>query len=81
MGWYCVPAGSFAGRGGLSCLINRLALLSAGEDNILRDSFVAAERRRPAACGKGPLLAASAGTAPLPAEISPAKLRGIKVAR
>jgi hypothetical protein len=55
--------------------------LSAGEDNILRDSFVAAERRRPAACGKGPLLAASAGTAPLPAEISPAKLRGIKVAR
>jgi hypothetical protein len=78
MGWYCVPAGSFAGRAGLSCLINRLALLSAGEDNILRDSFVAAERRRPAACGKGPLLAASAGTLPLPAEISPAKLRGIK---
>lgn len=77
-GWYCAPAGSFAGRAGLSCLIDRLALLSAGEDNTLRDSFVAAERRRPAACGKGPLFAASAGTAPLPAEIGPAKLRGIR---
>jgi hypothetical protein len=77
-GWYCAPAGSFAGRAGLSCLINRLALLSAGDDDTLRDSFVAAERRRPAACGKGPLLAASAGIAPLPAEIGPTRLRGIK---
>jgi hypothetical protein len=77
-GWYCAPAGSFVGRAGLSCVVDRLALLSAGEDHALRDSFVAAERRRPAACGKGPLLAASAGSAPLPQEIGPARLRGIK---
>jgi hypothetical protein len=77
-GWYCAPAGSFAGRAGLSCLVDRLALLSAGEDHALRDSFVAAERRRPAACSKGPLLAASAGSAPLPPEIGPARLRGTK---
>jgi hypothetical protein len=77
-GWYCPPAGSFAGKAGITCLIDRLSLLSAGEDNQLRESFVAAERRRPAGCGKGPLLAASAGGAPLPVEISPTKLRGIR---
>jgi hypothetical protein len=77
-GWYCAPAGGFAGPAGLSCLVDRLTLLSAGEDHLLRDSFAAAERRRPATCGKGPLLSASAASAPLPQEIGPARLRGLK---
>ncbi|MFI5011022.1 MAG: hypothetical protein ACHQAY_01615 [Hyphomicrobiales bacterium] len=76
-GWYCAPAGGFAGRAGLSCLVDRLALISAGEDHVLRDGFVAAERRRPA-CGKAPLLAASAGGAPLAQNTNPPRLRGIK---
>jgi len=77
-GWYCAPVGGFAGRAGLACLIDRLALLSAGEDHALRDSFVAAERRRPAVCGKSPLLAASTAEATLAQELKPARLRGIK---
>jgi hypothetical protein len=75
-GWYCAPNGAFVGRAGLSCLIDRLALLSAGEDHVLRDGFVAAERRRPS-CGKAPLIAASASAAP-PADVSPTRLRGPK---
>ena len=79
-GWYCAPAGGFAGRAGLSCLIDRLALLSAGEDHVLRDGFVAAERRRPATCVKGPLMAGTVPAALAP-EIGNAKLRGVKAAR
>jgi len=73
-GWYCGPAGAFAGRAGLACLIDRLALLGAGEDSELRDGFAAAERRR-MACGKAPLLAQAAE----PARASPPRLRGAKL--
>ena len=74
-GWYCAPVGSFAGRASLACLVDRLALLSAGEDLALRDGFVAAEKRRPAACGKGPLLAATSAATPV---LPQGKLRGTK---
>ncbi|SDQ89331.1 hypothetical protein SAMN05444161_0999 [Rhizobiales bacterium GAS191] len=77
-GWYCAPAGAFAGRAGLACLIDRLALLSAGEDTALRNGFVSAERRR-LACGKAPLLAASAGSLPLANDANPPRLRGTKM--
>ena len=76
-GWYCAPIGSFAGRAVLSCLIDRLALLSAGEDMALRDSFVAAERRRQA-CGKARVVAASAGGSPVDNAANPPRLRGAK---
>ena len=77
-GWYCAPIGAFAGRATLSCLIDRLALLSAGEDHLLRDGFVAAERRR-LTCGKAPMLAVSAGSAPLVQDPNPPRLRGAKM--
>ena len=55
------------------------ALLSAGEDTALRDSFVAAERRRPAACGKTPYFAtATAGGPAISAAIGQPRLRGTK---
>jgi hypothetical protein len=76
-GWYCAPVGGFAGRAGLSCLVDRLALLSAGEDLLLRDGFVAAERRR-GGCGKAPMLASAAGGTTPAQDFNPAKLRGIK---
>jgi hypothetical protein len=76
-GWYCAPVGSFAGRAGLTCLIDRLALLSAGEDKALRDSFVAAERRRPVACGKTPYFATAGGPA-VSVAIGQPRLRGTK---
>ncbi len=38
------------GRDLLSCVIDRIDLLSAGDDQALRDIFVEAERRRGAAC-------------------------------
>jgi hypothetical protein len=76
-GWYCTPAGAFGGRAGLSCLIDRLALISAGEDNALRDGFVAAERRR-LACGKSPMLAASVASAASAQDPNPPRLRGLK---
>jgi hypothetical protein len=45
-GVYCGTATHPADRGALRCLINRLDLISAGEDSILRDWFVEAERGR-----------------------------------
>ncbi len=45
-GLYCGTATHPADRGALRCLINRLDLVSAGEDSALRDWFVEAERGR-----------------------------------
>jgi hypothetical protein len=45
-GVYCGTATHPADRGALRCLINRLDLVSAGDDSALRDWFVDAERRR-----------------------------------
>jgi hypothetical protein len=45
-GLYCGTATHPADRSALRCLINRLDLVSAGEDSALRDWFVAAERGR-----------------------------------
>ena len=76
-GWYCASVAAFVGKAALSCVIDRLSLISAGEDNALRDAFVVAERQR-AACAKAPMLAA---TAPLPAvaqSAQPPRLRGTK---
>jgi hypothetical protein len=77
-GWYCAPTGSFAGRASLSCLIDRLTLISAGEDTALRNGFVAAEQRR-ITCGKIPLLAASATMPSVADGKDPPRLRGIKL--
>jgi hypothetical protein len=77
-GWYCAPVDGFAGRAGVSCLIDRLALISAGEDLALRDGFVAAERRR-VSCGKIPMLAASIASPPVAEGREPPRLRGIKL--
>jgi hypothetical protein len=77
-GWYCAPIDGFAGRASLSCLIDRLNLISAGADTALRDSFVAAERRR-VACGRIPMLANSAAMPSVAEGKDPPRLRGIKL--
>ncbi len=45
-GWYCAAQGAAVERPEVSCFIDRLALLKAGEDKDLRKLFTEAEQRR-----------------------------------
>jgi hypothetical protein len=49
-GWWCAADGRPADRRQLACLIDRIALLSAGEDRELRAVFTQAEKTRDPAC-------------------------------
>lgn len=49
-GWWCGTAARPADRGQLACLIDRLDLLSAGDDKPLRQLFAQAELNRKAGC-------------------------------
>jgi hypothetical protein len=45
-GWFCAAPGTAAERPALACMIDRLAVLKAGEDVALRSWFQEAEKRR-----------------------------------
>lgn len=49
-GWLCGTPGQPADRAQLSCMIDRLGLLAAGDDKPLRALFAASERRRDPRC-------------------------------
>ncbi len=59
-GFACGAPGRPMGRAALACAIDRVDLVSAGDDAALRAVFVAAERRGGATCIGGPSLAAVA---------------------
>lgn len=59
-GFACGAPGRPMGRAALACAIDRIDLVSAGDDAALRAVFVAAERRGGATCLGGPSLAAVA---------------------
>jgi hypothetical protein len=52
-GWYCAPQGAAVERPEVSCFIDRLTLLKAGDDKDLRKVFTEAEQRRRPCSGKG----------------------------
>ena len=56
-GFACGAPGRPLGRGALACAVDRIDLVSAGEDAALRAVFVAAERRGGVSClaGSGPI--------------------------
>ncbi|MGL4728890.1 MAG: hypothetical protein ACRCWO_09060 [Bosea sp. (in: a-proteobacteria)] len=49
-GWWCAADGRPADRRQLACMIDRIALLSAGDDKALRAVFSQAEKNRDPAC-------------------------------
>ncbi len=51
-GWYCAAQGAAVERPEVSCFIDRLSLLKAGEDKELRKLFTEAEQRRRPCAGK-----------------------------
>ncbi len=53
LGFACGTAGKPIGRSALACTIDRIDLLSAGDDRRLRSIFVAAERETTSACAEG----------------------------
>lgn len=57
-GFACGAPGRPLGRAALACAVDRIDLVSAGDDAALRAVFVAAERRTGATCLGGPSLAA-----------------------
>ncbi len=59
-GFACGAPGRPMGRAALACAIDRIDLVSAGDDAALRAVFVAAERRDGTTCLGGPSLAAVA---------------------
>lgn len=59
-GFACGTPAQPASRAGVACAIDRLDLVSAGEDAALRAVFVAAERRGGAGCREGSAAAGSA---------------------
>lgn len=60
-GFSCGGPGQPIQRGQLVCQLDRLDLVSAGEDALLRDFFVEAERRRDESCGGSRLSRQTAG--------------------
>jgi hypothetical protein len=79
-GWYCPPAGSFAERAELSCIIDRLEPSNANEDRTTREGFAKAEDRR-LGCGRPPVLTASALAAPPVQTVDPPRRHGTKARR
>lgn len=53
LGFACGVAGKPIGRSGLACMIDRIDLVSAGDDRRLRAIFVAAERDSSSSCTEG----------------------------
>ena len=74
-GFACGAAGHGMDRALLACVLDRIDLVSAGDDGALRDFFVAAERRRGEACAASRLLASGARDRWLDADATPPALR------
>jgi hypothetical protein len=76
-GFACGTDSKPVDRAELACVLDRIDLVSAGDDQALRDFFVAAERRRGGDC-VGSRLMAGAGSRPswLDAPVSPPLKRG-----
>ena len=68
-GYACGADGSPIDRGALACILDRLDLVSAGDDMELRKFFVDAERRRGAGCGPGRNAAGAKAQPPVTAEL------------
>lgn len=64
-GFACGVPGQPMGRAALACAIDRIDLLSAGDDVALRAVFVAAERREGSSCPGSPALAAARSLMPV----------------
>jgi hypothetical protein len=66
-GWYCRPAAEVVDRAALSCLLDRLTILSAGGDSRLDELFARAEVNRTFCGQRNPILAATPErAAPIP---------------
>ncbi|HEX4768525.1 MAG TPA: hypothetical protein VH414_19825 [Lichenihabitans sp.] len=76
-GLLCGGAGRPAARDSLRCVIDRIDLVSAGDDTALQRMFVDAERRRGSACSPSPLTAAGSRPTWLDVNASLPVLRGL----
>jgi hypothetical protein len=79
-GWWCAADGRPADRRQLACLIDRIGLLSAGEDRALRAVFTQAEKSRDPACNPSRIAQAGRKANWLDADVSAPALRGQKPA-
>jgi hypothetical protein len=79
-GWWCAADGRPADRRQLACLIDRVGLLSAGEDKALRALFTQAEKNRDPACNPSRIAQAGRKANWLDADASAPMLRGQKPA-
>jgi hypothetical protein len=79
-GWWCAADGRPADRRQLACLIDRIGLLSAGEDKALRAVFTQAEKNRDPACNPSRIAQAGRKTNWLDADAAAPPLRGQKAA-
>jgi hypothetical protein len=77
-GWWCAADGRPADRRQLACLIDRIGLLSAGEDKGLRAAFTQAEKNRDPACNPSRIAQAGRKTSWLDADTAAPALRGQK---
>ena len=78
LGWYCAPAGAQAKGAELSCLIERLELSGATDDQTLRDAFASAHSRHLECSKPAPLLANSAVSLTSLLDATPPHRRGTK---
>jgi hypothetical protein len=79
-GWWCAPDARPADRRQLACMIDRIGLLSAGEDKALRAVFTQAEKNRDPACNPSRIAQAGRKANWLDADASAPRLRGQKPA-
>jgi hypothetical protein len=79
-GWWCAADGRPADRRQLACLIDRIGLLSAGEDKALRTVFTQAEKNRDPACNPSRIAQAGRKANWLDADAAAPALRGQKPA-
>jgi hypothetical protein len=74
-GWWCGAEGRPADRRQLACLIDKVSLLSAGEDKALRAVFTQAEKSRDPGCTPPRMAQAGRKTNWLDADAPPPALR------
>ncbi|MBV9518611.1 MAG: hypothetical protein JO068_10860 [Hyphomicrobiales bacterium] len=81
LGWYCPPAGGQVEGAELSCLVERLELSGAKDDNALRDAFAATQARR-LGCAKAPPVVANSAVSMISLlDANPPRRRGTKARR
>ncbi len=80
-GLACRPIGKGMDRALLGCVLDRIDLVSAGDDEDVRSFFVDAERRRGGSCGPSQLLAAGSRSLWLDSEATPPAMRHLAGSR